>query len=186
MATVNTVTAVDIASYIEQNKNTYGHMQLQKLVYYCQAWSLAWTGKTLFAEEIEAWKDGPVVRDVYDAVHTGEVKTRETKIPHEVIAIVEAVWNYYGQNTGKFLSKKSHEETPWIEARGDLPAGAGSTNPLSQTTMRRYYSRMAMTNRDKAPKLPAIGKDASSEEVRITAQLQCTRWASVLDALASR
>ena len=40
-------------------------MKLQKLLYYCQGYSLALTGKPIFYEEIEAWKNGPVVESVY-------------------------------------------------------------------------------------------------------------------------
>ncbi|MGH2922383.1 MAG: Panacea domain-containing protein, partial [Gaiellaceae bacterium] len=44
--------------------------KLQKLLYYCQVWHLVWEGKPLFSERIEAWSNGPVVRDIYDA-HRG-------------------------------------------------------------------------------------------------------------------
>ena len=47
--------------------------KLQKLVYYCQAWSLVWDENVLFPEEIEAWANGPVVREVYQA-HHGEYR----------------------------------------------------------------------------------------------------------------
>ena len=40
-------------------------MKLQKLVYYCQAWSLVWDDMPLFESRIEAWANGPVVLDLY-------------------------------------------------------------------------------------------------------------------------
>ena len=44
--------------------------KLQKLVYYSQAWHLAWDGTPLFDEPIQAWANGPVVRKLYD-LHKG-------------------------------------------------------------------------------------------------------------------
>ena len=40
-------------------------LRLQKLLYYCQGWSLALLGRPLFRQPIEAWMNGPVVKDVY-------------------------------------------------------------------------------------------------------------------------
>ena len=41
------------------------HMRLQKLLYYAQGWHLAAFGRPLFVGRIEAWKHGPVVKEVY-------------------------------------------------------------------------------------------------------------------------
>jgi uncharacterized phage-associated protein len=46
-------------------------MKLQKLLYYCQGWHLAWDGEPLFGEEFEAWLSGPVCRELYE-LHKGE------------------------------------------------------------------------------------------------------------------
>ena len=45
-------------------------MKLHILIYYCQAWHLAWAGTPIFAETIEAWEDGPVVPALFE-VHRG-------------------------------------------------------------------------------------------------------------------
>ena len=37
-------TAIDVMKYIKSQKSITGEVQLQKLVYYSQAWSLAWDG----------------------------------------------------------------------------------------------------------------------------------------------
>src|SRR5258708_570857 len=61
MATVH-----DVAAYILGKCGPMTAMKLQKLVYYSQAWGLVWDERPLFAEQIEAWANGPVVRDLYD------------------------------------------------------------------------------------------------------------------------
>ena len=55
----------DVAKYILNKKGRMSPMKLQKLVYYSQCWSLAWDDKPLFNNRIEAWANGPVVRDLY-------------------------------------------------------------------------------------------------------------------------
>ncbi len=55
----------DVAAYILEKKGIMSTMKLQKLVYYSQAWSMVWDEKPLFEENIEAWANGPVVRDLF-------------------------------------------------------------------------------------------------------------------------
>ena len=40
--------------------------KLQKLIYYAQAWNMAFNGEPIFEEKIEAWIHGPVVPEVYN------------------------------------------------------------------------------------------------------------------------
>jgi uncharacterized phage-associated protein len=46
------------------------NMKLQKLLYYQQGFHLAYFGKPLFEEDIEAWMYGPVVPSVYSHFKT--------------------------------------------------------------------------------------------------------------------
>ena len=55
------VTVFDVVRFILEQKGSTTAMKLQKLVYYCQAWSLVWDEQPLFKERIEAWVNGPVV-----------------------------------------------------------------------------------------------------------------------------
>ena len=41
-------------------------LKLQKLLYYCQAYSLGLYGEILFSNIIEAWEHGPVVPEIYN------------------------------------------------------------------------------------------------------------------------
>ena len=63
-------TSLDVAAYILTKKHRLTAVKLQKLVYYCQAWSLVWDEKPLFRDRIEAWASGPVVKGLYLA-HRG-------------------------------------------------------------------------------------------------------------------
>ena len=52
---------IRVANYILQKVGSTTTMKLEKLVYYCQAWSLAWDDKPLFDEDFEAWANGQCV-----------------------------------------------------------------------------------------------------------------------------
>lgn len=60
----------DVAAYILDKCGRMTVMKLQKLTYYSQAWHLVWTEKPLFDNRIEAWANGPVVRELYN-LHRG-------------------------------------------------------------------------------------------------------------------
>ena len=42
--------------------------KLQKLTYLSQGWSLALTGQPIFPEDFEAWKRGPINRELFNAL----------------------------------------------------------------------------------------------------------------------
>ena len=70
------ITISDIADYFITKNHEYGdyitNLKLQKLVYYAQAWYLAFLDKPLFDEDFEAWVHGPVNRDLYDRYFWGK------------------------------------------------------------------------------------------------------------------
>ena len=55
-------------------------MKLQKLAFYSQAESLARRGHPLFDEDFQAWRGGPVCRELY-AQHRGKFLIREGELP---------------------------------------------------------------------------------------------------------
>ncbi len=127
------------------------HLKLQKLVYYAQAWSVALDGKALVREEFEAWPHGPVCRELYDRFKgngwkpiTLEVAGLDADYVPQIGAdeaeLLEDVWGRYGLYTAKALENLTHNEAPWIEARGDISKIARSSEVISLDAMRSYYS----------------------------------------------
>ena len=61
--------AIDIASYIcnrymQENGSRIDEMKLHKLLYFVQRESIIQNGEPLFSEQFEAWKYGPVLREI--------------------------------------------------------------------------------------------------------------------------
>lgn len=138
----------DVAEYILQRLGPTTTMKLQKLVYYCQAWSLVWDEKPLFPEEIQAWANGPVVPALYERhrgffeAQLGEIGGDPAKIEPEQAETIDAVLEYYGNKPAQWLIDLTHMEDPWREARGDLPETARSTQVIELTSIADYYSSL--------------------------------------------
>lgn len=141
----------DVASYII-GWRAMSAMKLQKLVYYSQAWHLAEHEKPLFREQIEAWANGPVVRELYEH-HRGDYTVvhwpwgDKRKLSETACASIEWVLSAYGNKDAQWLSDETHAERPWQEARRGLPEGARSNAAISPAAMREYYREQLRAGR---------------------------------------
>lgn len=134
---VNT-SALDVANYLlvlaKQDGISLDPLTLQKLLYHCQCWSLL-DGQRLFDDHVEAWKHGPVVRNVWKA-YSGYSRIQPTEtlyyeLAHDQIDLIQSVWETLKHMHGTEMSAQSHEPgTAWSKARGKLPATADSNQRL--------------------------------------------------------
>ncbi|RJP86753.1 MAG: DUF4065 domain-containing protein [Desulfobacteraceae bacterium] len=122
-------------------------MKLQKLVYYCQAWSLVWDERPLFKEEIEAWANGPVVKELF-AYHRGMFQVSSISIGNpdllnnEQKDTIDAVIEYYGDKPSQWLIDLTHMEDPWKKTRTGLPISVRSDRVIALEDMAEYYSSL--------------------------------------------
>ena len=137
----------DVAAYILGKMEPMTTMKLQKLVYYSQAWSLVWDEKPLFVEDIEAWANGPVVRELFD-YHRGTYEISEMPLGNPRLLnqvqreTVDAVLGYYGDKSAQWLIELTHMEDPWIQARNGLPPLERGDRIISLDTIADYYSSL--------------------------------------------
>jgi uncharacterized phage-associated protein len=136
----------DVAQYILERRGALTTWKLQKLVYYCQAWSLVWDDKQLFLDDIQAWANGPVVRALYNA-HAGEFQVssitggRPSRLTATQKETIDAVMRTYGGKTGAFLRELTHTEPPWRKARSraGLAEGERGSAVIRLADMEEYY-----------------------------------------------
>ncbi len=139
--------AHDVAAYIISEKRPLDAMKLQKLLYYSQAWSLVWDECPLFSPKIEAWANGPVVREVFKT-YQGEYKISKAKLGDKTALkllekeTVDAVLKFYGDKTGFYLSELTHQETPWKEARKGFAPGERGDVEITKAAMAEYYGSL--------------------------------------------
>ena len=124
---MNAIKAYDVALYFLfrarelEAGDTISNLKMQKLLYYAQGHYLATFDEILFDDDIEAWKYGPVVKNVYDrfkiynnlAIDFEELKNFNHKIYTEKhLDLLPFVFNKYNIQA-KELVDKTHNEKPW-------------------------------------------------------------------------
>lgn len=144
-------TASDIANWflgaIDRDAgDAITHLKLQKLIYYAQAWSLALPsrGYPLFDEDLQAWAHGPVAESVFHE-HKGnawDALPAPDKVPEvseDDAAHLQEILSVFGEYSAKQLERMTHNEAPWLEARGDLPLEARSNAVIDKGRMAGFY-----------------------------------------------
>ena len=143
----HSVSALDVAAYILSHLGPMTTMKLQKIVYYCQAWSLVWDEKLLFKEDIEAWANGPVVRELFN-YHRGRYMISSVLIGNPDLLddqqkeTVEAVLDYYGNKSSQWLSDLTHMEDPWKLTRIGMPEMQRGKRVIKPDVIADYYSSL--------------------------------------------
>ena len=130
------------------------HLKLQKLVYYAQCYHIAEYGESLFDEQFEAWAHGPVSPVLYQEFrgygYNPIPKMPMINLPNFpdfIVVTLERVWREFGNLTAKQLEYMTHQELPWVEARGSTPYGDPCTAVISETTMKIYYKGLINMNK---------------------------------------
>jgi len=140
------VKAIDVASYILEKLSKITSMKLQKLLYYCQAWSLVWDEKPLFEEKVEAWANGPIVREVFNKhrkeFFVNKLPGDSSKLTDTQKDTINSVLKYYGDKSSQWLSDLTHKEDPWENAREGLAPGERGNNEITLASMMEYYSSL--------------------------------------------
>jgi uncharacterized phage-associated protein len=132
------------------------NMKVQKLLYYAQSLHLALYNEPLFAEEIQAWRYGPVCPPAYNFYSEFEAKQlpipdKESllQLPREKKELLEEIWEYFGGYHAYKLSDMTHGEFPWKKARKGLPPQASSTEPIQLNDMKELgYQNLDRIERD--------------------------------------
>lgn len=144
-------------------------MQVIKLTYIAHGWHLAMTGTPLLSDQVQAWKFGPVLPELYHALKIyGSRQVMQTIWPagslediegsEETIStirqIIERVWEVYGQRSGWQLSELTHGDgTPWSHVwKEHADGGTDSMRvlPISNDSIRSHYARILQRNRETA------------------------------------
>jgi uncharacterized phage-associated protein len=95
-------------------------MALLKLVYLCHGWMLGLYDRPLITEDVEAWKYGPVIPELYHALKKFGGQPVSNPIEQDMpefddleSALIRRVFEVYGNN-GLVLSGLTHRPgTPW-------------------------------------------------------------------------
>lgn len=146
------ISASDVAKYLISHfcaqKKPISNLKLQKLLYYCQGWHLGITGRPLFSDPIEAWVHGPVVPSVFREYREYQwspiAKSGEApQLPARTTDVINSVVAAYGNFSAAQLEQLSHQETPWLRTRGDLPPDCSSSREITHDRMAGFFGDLA-------------------------------------------
>ena len=150
---------IDVSDFMDEESIT--NMKVNKLVYFAQAWSLVKFNKKLFNEDIEAWKQGPVIPSVYKAFRTCESKNIEMTIGDydesiftaEQLNFLADIALTYGKYTALALRNISDKPgSPWA-----LVYEKKKNNIISPESMTKYFSALPELPDYKAATQKTIG-----------------------------
>jgi len=155
VALADPVRAADVAAYLLARLGTMQQLRLQKLLFYCQAWRVAYAKPRLFDDPIEAWAAGPVVPAVwrdhaYEYMIESEPNGDQTRLSLEQKLSIDAVLDRYAGFTGEELSQLTHREDPWKIARNGLPEGVRGSRLITVESMGDFYGRLLHDNANAA------------------------------------
>lgn len=118
---------ITFAKYIvSRYRNEYGvsidEMKLHKLLYFAQREALIQLGEPIFSEPFYAWRYGPVSVAVRNYVKSdGSISPlRGYNIDEQYIPIFNKVFSQYARKDSWSLSRLSHGEFSWKNARKGL------------------------------------------------------------------
>lgn len=124
-------------------------MQLLKLVYLCHGWMLGLYARPLIQENVQAWKYGPVIPELYqslkayrDAQVPGLLPVNQFAPPLDVYesTMIDQVMQMYGAHTGISLSQITHApNTPWSLTFQNDTLGLVIPNDLIRNHYQQLY-----------------------------------------------
>lgn len=177
---------IDVGALIYGRLGWIDSWKLQKLTYYAQSWSLAWTGHALFREPIQAWDDGPVAPELF-RVNKWESAPMSTNLPGasverlhaDAVKIVDAVLDFYGTLNRQALIELTHGEAPWRDAYTD-----GRNTEISRQAMLRFYTKLSAIG-GAVPDRPDLDSvTVPMDRLETRAAFLTQKWAKTLELLA--
>lgn len=154
---------IKVASYIaERYRLTFGEviseMKLHKLLYFTQRECLIQKDAPMFAEQFLAWRYGPVMAEIRPLYAHGLLSdSLSESAQKEYTDVFDFVFKHYAPKEAWSLSRLSHEESSWKNARLGLSEDENGNAPLLLEDIRRDAAiakirRMIVDRMNKAEK----------------------------------
>lgn len=149
LLSTNCISIEDAAKYVVSLYNDITPLVLQKVLYYAQGFYFAFCSKFLFKDNCEAWQHGPVYRNIYGIYskykfnYIKDIDMVDTNsFSKEQMLVLNCVTKYFHIFNGKQLEELTHNESPWLTTRGDLPADASSNKVIRKSTIGLYFTNI--------------------------------------------
>lgn len=134
------------------------HKKLQKLLYFSYGYYLATynndikkLNQEMFENDFEAWVHGPVSPKIYNLYREAGYRTISKSentpvvLTEEVENVLYFVLKKYKDMNGDDLEKITHQQSPWLNARGRLHSIEPSNNLISKQDIYICFKESSMT-----------------------------------------
>lgn len=150
-----TIDTIVLSNYILKHYGPMSHLKLQKLVFYCDAYSLAYFGKPLIEDNFEAWVHGPVCRRLYDSLKDksklysdvaytsdGDDADKEfASLTFDQQSLINNILSQLSSWSSFELEASTHQEDPWKNARKGYNEADKCSVLIKKDDMKEYYSK---------------------------------------------
>lgn len=146
-----------LSDYIIKHYGPMSHLKLQKLLFYCDAYHLAYFDTELVSDKFEAWVHGPVCRRVYDSFKDKSVLYADIyyhytkgdidadaefqKLTTDQQSLLTDVLTTLSIWTGLELERATHSESPWINARKGYGEADKCSVEISKSETKMFYKK---------------------------------------------
>ena len=148
--------SVVLSNYILKHYGPMSHLKLQKLLFYCDAYHLAYFNQELVEDKFEAWVHGPVSRKVYDQLkgqavlytdvaYSGmpgvDVDGEYDKLMSTQKELITNILDQLSQWSGLELEMATHKEMPWQFARQGYSEAEKCHVEIDKELTAKYYRK---------------------------------------------
>ena len=147
-------TVFNVANHILKHERGFGLLQLIKLCYLSYGWYWTAANEKLFFENVEAWKYGPVIPELYFSLKHFSGQTLPANCLENLIIedgtfssdakkLVDSVVDFYGQCSGVELSALTHKKgSPWHKT---YKAGEAWV-PIPDNIIKKHFDKLHREN----------------------------------------
>lgn len=144
-----------LSDYIIKHYGPMSHLKLQKLLFYCDAYHLAYFGTELVSNKFEAWVHGPVCRRVYDSFKDKSVLYADIaysynegdvdvdgefrKLTTDQQDLLTDILSTLATWTCLQLEQATHSEAPWKNARRGYGEADKCSIEISKSETETFY-----------------------------------------------
>ncbi len=135
-------------------------LRLQKLCHIANGWNWAIFDERLITEDAEAWKNGPVFRELWDHIRfyghndksylltePNSHKSYTANLNHNERAVIDHVWKRYKNLSERELTSITHQSgAAWEKAY----FGRGRNSPLRSEDIKEHFVKLAEAGRAQA------------------------------------
>lgn len=141
---------MNVASYIYNRYyltkgERIDEMKLHKMLYFAQREALIQRNEPLFAETFYGWKFGPVLKEIRNVYKDGSfIEEVEEGVIDRVKSIMDKVFEEYADKDSWSLSRLTHGEYSWKNARKEIPDGVNGDNPMDINDIAKDAERVRL------------------------------------------